>query len=112
MKKLLYILPLIAMSAMIAMPVLAQVGQENPPVENRDLSGWLQIIITITKWLYTILLVVAVIFVILAAFKYLTAGGDPTAVKKANSQLIYAVVAIVVAILAFSIKTIVTGIIK
>lgn len=48
----------------------------------------------------------------MAAFNYLTAGGDQAKVKKASQMLIYAVVGIVVAILAFSISTIVTGLVR
>lgn len=89
--------------------LLAQVPTTIPP--EKGINEWLDIVRKVAQWLYTILLILAVIFVLLAAFTYLTSGGDPAKVKKASSQLIYAVVAIVVAILAFSIAKIVTSIV-
>jgi len=54
----------------------------------------------IAQWLFTFLIILAVIFVIWAAFRYLTAAGDPEKVKKANHSLIYAAVAVLVAVIA------------
>ncbi len=67
-----------------------------------------KVVATINKfggWLYTALLAIAVIFIIFAAFTFLTAGDDAEKVGKAKQQLIYAVLAVGIAILA-------TGIIK
>lgn len=58
-------------------------------------------------WIYRIFFIVAAVFIIIAAFNYLTAQGDPEKVGKAKSMIIYAVIAIVVALLAFSIDQIV-----
>lgn len=68
------------------------------------------IIMNIATWLYRIILAAAVVFVLIAASQYLT--GNPKSVEKAHKQLLYAVVAIVVAIVAFSIVKIVQGIIQ
>jgi membrane-associated phospholipid phosphatase len=54
----------------------------------------------IVGWMFTFLVILAIIFVLVAAFKYLTASGDPEKVKGASHQLIYAAVAIIVAIFA------------
>lgn len=53
----------------------------------------------VTNWFFTILLVLAVLFIILAAYKYLTSGGGEE-VGKAHKMLLYAAVAIAVAVLA------------
>ena len=58
-------------------------------------------------WAFYFLIVVAVIFVIVAAFKYLMAGGDPEKVKSAGGTLLYAAVAIGVALLAKAIPLVV-----
>ena len=47
--------------------------------------------------------IVAVLFLILYAFQYITAGGDPEKAKKARSGIINAIIGIIVAALAFSI---------
>lgn len=113
MKKSIYIGLLFVMLSLVAAPALAQVtGIQEPPIRNQGIEGWLGVINTIAKWIYTIILVLSVIMILFAAFSYLTAGGDQAKVKKASQMLIYAVVGIVVAILAFSISSIVTGIVK
>jgi len=58
------------------------------------------IIITIINWATGLLILLAVVFIIWAAFIYLTAGGDTEKVGKANKILIYAAVAIAIALLA------------
>lgn len=67
----------------------------------------------ITNWLFAILLVAAVIFLILGGFEFLTAGGDPDKVKKAQDKLVYALVGVGVAVLAKGlvklVQTIVAG---
>ena len=54
----------------------------------------------LTNILFVILIGLAVIFFIVAAFKYLTSGGDAEKVKSAHNMLIYGVVATAVAIIA------------
>jgi uncharacterized membrane protein len=50
--------------------------------------------------MFLILLTLAIIFIIIAAYKYLTAGGDESKVSSAHKTLIYALVAIAVGLLA------------
>ncbi len=52
------------------------------------------------SWMQYILFAVAVVFIILAAFNYLTAAGDAEKAGKAKKQITGAVIAIVVALLA------------
>jgi uncharacterized membrane protein len=67
----------------------------------------LQMLCTVFAWAFYFLIVLAVIFIIIAAFKYLTAAGDPEKVKSAGTMLIYTVVAIVVALLARAIPLVI-----
>ena len=75
------------------------------------------VIESITNWMYTIFMALAVIMIVYAAFVYLTAGGigtkkdSPAAVTRAHKMLVYAVVAIAVAILARGIVVVVKSII-
>lgn len=57
-------------------------------------------ITTIGNWMFGILLGLAVLFLLYAAFTYLRAGGDPGKVDEAKNIIIYAIIAIVVAVLA------------
>lgn len=54
----------------------------------------------IVRWTYYIFFVLAVYFILIAAFSYLTASGDPEKLKKAHSSLGWAFVAIAVALIS------------
>lgn len=56
-----------------------------------------------------ILFVLATIFIVIAAFKYLTGKGDPNEIKKAQAMIVWAIVAMVVALFAWAIPKIVTS---
>jgi len=71
-----------------------------------DIHGIYSLVEKIAKWFQAFFFIIAAIFIIMAAFGYLTSAGDDDKVKKAKSQLVYAVVAIVVALLAFVMVTI------
>ena len=65
----------------------------------------------IVSWIFNIFLVVAVIFLLFAAFKYLMSGGDATKVGEATRAVIYAAVAIGVALLSASLVSLVRSIV-
>lgn len=113
-KKILLGLSFLVLSTFMVAPVFAQVPgglTETPSGTLNSVDSIYTKLVVIIKWIYTLFLALTVIFIIMAAFAYLTAGGDPAKVKKANSKLIYAIVAIVVAILAFSLRTIISNLI-
>src|SRR3990167_3334469 len=60
---------------------------------------------TVRYWFFTVFVILAVIFLIWAAFLYLTAAGNDTKVGKAKNALIYAIIAIIVALLAGSLTS-------
>lgn len=111
MKKIaLYVVP-IAMAILLT-GVIAQAQSYPVPPEGavttvQNLTGVLGIVTYIVKIVYYLFFALAVFFIIWAAFSYLTAGGDPTKVKTASHRLIYAIVAIAVALLAYGIQAIV-----
>ncbi len=59
------------------------------------------------SWIFALFILLAVIFVLYAAFKYLVSGGDSGKVGEATNALVYAAVAIGVALIAASIQFIV-----
>lgn len=84
------LLPFIAFAQMKTIPE-GTLSQGITSVEN--------LLKSVANWLLTIFLVLAVIFVLLAAYKYLfSKGGD--GVSDAHKMLIYAAVAVAVAFLA------------
>lgn len=68
-------------------------------------------ILTIGDWIFVGLLVIAVIIILIAAFTFLTAGGNPDKVKSARNNLIFAVVGIAVGFLAKVIVRVVASIV-
>jgi len=74
-----------------------------------SLSDVQKVLERVAGFLYTIFFIVAAIFIIVGAFTFLTAQGDEEKVTKAKKMIMYAVVAIVVALLATSVKVIVSA---
>lgn len=88
------------LSLAIALPVLVMAQVPPPAPIVTTYGGLIGIIKTATSWLFGILLVAAVVFLIYAAFLYLTSGGDEEKTKTAKSYVIYAVIAIAIGLLA------------
>ena len=75
-------------------------GVPGAPGSTLRVSGWFGILQQVVGWVYRAFFVVAALFIIIAAFYYLTAQGNPEKVGEAKNMIIYAVVAIVVALIA------------
>lgn len=83
-----------------------------PPETSISQNGWSAVIDLINlarNWLFGILLAVIVVFILLAAFNFLTSGGSDEKVKKAKGMLRNAVIALVVGLLCGSIILVVTA---
>ncbi len=74
-----------------------------------SLRGVITYVCNAINWVFTFLIILTVLFIIIAAFKYLTSSGDPARVKSANNQLIFAAVSIAVALVAKGIPLVVAG---
>ena len=74
-----------------------------------SLRGLITYICNAINWVFTFLVILTILFIIIAAFRYLTSAGDPEKVKAANHQLIYAAIAIAVALVAKGIPLVVAG---
>lgn len=62
---------------------------------------------SVVNWAFSILLIVAAMFMIFGAFTYLTASGDADKMKTAHSAIMYSLVAVAVAVLARGLVTLV-----
>lgn len=104
---------LTGMTLMLVAPLMALTANaqyDTPPAPQTTVQSVDDIFVlvnSIFNILFWALIVLAGIFIIMAAFSYLTAGGDPEKVKTANQKVIYAAVAVVVAVLARAIPTVV-----
>ena len=102
---------------MLALPLLSQVAfaQDIPvidfpspspivtPIGPRTTGELTQFFVTVVQWFYTIIFIVAVLFILLAAFGFITSKGSPEKVAKAKAQLLYAVIGIAIALISYSI---------
>ena len=97
--------------ALLSLLVFAQGGIS--PVEPLAGNVNIQTIInTVSNWALGLLIALATLFVIYAAYLYLQSSGNEEDIGKAKNTLIYAVVAIVVGLLAKAVAYIVTQLIR
>jgi uncharacterized membrane protein len=82
--------------------VLAQSPYQQPPPVSLSLMGIRDIIEKIVNWVSGVLFFIGILMILWAAFRFMTAGGEEDAVKKAKSTLLYGLIGIGVAILAYS----------
>jgi len=71
----------------------------------------LQTIYNVTDWIFYLLMIAVVLMFVIAAFLFLTAGGDMGKTKNAQGMIILSVVALVVALIAKLIPSVVKMII-
>lgn len=79
-------------AALISLPILAFADVNLPTGTELTLSKIQQLIETLANWLMIIGVVVAVIFIIWGGLRYMAAGGDDAAVKKAKSTIFNGVI--------------------
>ncbi len=113
MKKLILLSVLVlGLLAVAAAPsALAAVGCPLPPCGS-DVSpttgpAFTDLIQTIFNVVFGILVIVAAFFLLFAAFEYITAQGEQEKIHKAKNTIVYAIVALVVAILAWGLPRVV-----
>lgn len=103
MKKVLSGIGFAVASIMFPLFVLAQGGGAPAQLPTTNLTTLEQVLGLLTRvadWMFAFLLVLAVIFIIIAAFKFLTGKGDAKANTDAKNAIIWALVAVGVAVLA------------
>jgi hypothetical protein len=88
---------------------LAQTPSAPPStvLDTSGIAGVGSLLCTIFNWLFYFLVILTIIFVVVAAFRYLFAAGDPEKVKSAGHMLIYAAVAVVVALIAKAVPSVI-----
>jgi|SRR3989344_9310936 len=94
---------IVAATVVALAPLLAAAQPTNIPggFEVPNIPEEVNLAATITNVLYfvfAILIAIAAIFIVYSAFLYLTSGGDEEKLEKAKKFLIYAIVAVVVAL--------------
>ena len=80
-------------------------------VNPTDLGGVKTIIQNIATGFSGIVLAVAAVYLMWGAFKYITAKGEKGSIDTAKSTILYAVIGIVIAAIAYSLPTIIQNIV-
>jgi len=78
----------------------AQLPTQPPASLPSNPSAAFIVLNNIIDWLFYIILIAAIFMVLVAAFTFLTAAGDPEKTTKARNYILYAIVAVIVAFLA------------
>lgn len=74
-----------------------------------DLFGVGGVVSTITNILLFIIGALSVVMIIIGGLRYVTSGGNPTSVTGAKNTILYAIVGLVVAFLAYAVVNFVLG---
>ena len=74
-------------------------------------GGLIELIETIGNWIFAALLGVAAIFLVVAGFMFVTAGGNPEQATKARQMLINALIGVAIALGAKGMITVITNLI-
>jgi hypothetical protein len=67
---------------------------------------------TITSWLFFALIFMAIVFIIIGGFTYVSSKGDPKAIATAKNYIIYALIGVAVGVLAKSLVLLVCNILN
>jgi hypothetical protein len=89
------IISLTIQAVLLAVPASSALAVIAAP--NIDFLGALN---AITNWLFSILLIVAAIFIIIAGYYFVTASGDPEKTSKARNFVLWALIGVLVGFLA------------
>lgn len=88
-------------SILISLVAIPTIGLAlTTPTETLTETDPIAVLNRIANWLFAILLIVAAIAIIIAAFQFVTASGDPEKVGSARQFVLYAMIGVLVALLA------------
>jgi len=71
--------------------------------------GLIDLITTISNVILLLVGVVAVLFLIIGGFQYISSAGNPESIGKAKSTILYAIIGILVTLLAWAAVTFIIG---
>ncbi|MDP3794479.1 MAG: hypothetical protein Q8R13_00935 [bacterium] len=113
MKKLFNVFVLAGLFLALLTPLAAvnALGQAplHPPHDTfSNVDDVFSFMLTVANWIFSVLLVFGVIWLLVGAFKYLTASGDAEARTEARDHIIHALIAIAIGVLSLTAVNIVS----
>lgn len=91
----------------------AQAAQSTLP--DSPVKSWQNVVDLLTKaatWMYQAFFIIAVFYFIWGAFTFLQAGGDATKVSEGKKRILYAVIAVIIALVSTGAATLINSSIK
>ena len=73
------------------------------PNTNTDVAELPDVVVNILYAIIAVSGLIAIVFVIVGGIQYMTSAGDPGKIKKAKDTILYAVIGLVICVLAFAI---------
>lgn len=98
--------PTLLVLGIAAVAFAIPITEQKVPTGPTNLQELLNTLDNVINLVFTALIVISIIFIILAAFQFVTAGGDPNGVIMARQKLIWAAVGIIVALLSKSVPVV------
>jgi len=108
------VLSALVLTSLLVVPVVTLAVGEVAPNQPEQIIGsgqeLVDLINNVGNWIFTILLAIAAIFLIVAGFMFVTAGGNPENTTKARQMLINALIGVAVALGAKGLVAVITSI--
>lgn len=92
-------------------PAVAQPCPFDSPTYDCGACCLLDAVYKVSWWIFYIVIIIAFIFIILGAFSIITAGGSPEKVQTGRNYILYAVIGVVLALLAWQLPNIIKTIV-
>lgn len=108
-KKIIALLALVALFASPTMVFAELSDGAIPSTPTGSIEDFLDLLDPILNLMWQIFIALAFIMILIAAFLFITANGDPGKLQSARQALIWAAVAVGVGLVAFSIPRIIAG---
>ena len=102
-------LPILALTALV-FPITV-LGQAATTPDLPTDAHLLDMIADIANYLFWILLAISIVFIVYAGLLFVTASGNAEQVEKARGIILYAIIGIVIAIIAYAIRTFLLGLV-
>ncbi len=106
------IFPLLTLAVLLALPLVPAYAQQVPPTIFGGPQDVINLIVRLTNWIFTAVLVLAAMFLIYAGFKFVTGSGDSKKIEEARGMLINALIGVVVAVAALGLVNVVRTILQ
>ncbi len=91
---------------------LAVEQKDIPAAPFEDIGGLLDTMNDIGNWIFTGLLILAAVFLVVAGYFFVTAGGNPENVNKARQMLVNALIGVAVGLAARGLIAVIENIIQ